>query len=56
MASMSAMQKMKAVKELQSAGGGEGGSMIPGMSGLGFKTKGSTHTTSVKDRFKKRKR
>lgn len=53
MASMSAMQKVKAVKELQSAGGGE---MMPGMSGLGFRTKGSTAMSSVKDRFKKRKK
>jgi signal recognition particle subunit SRP54 len=54
MAGMSARDKVAAVKELQASG--QGG-MIPGMSGLaGMRTKGSTHTASVKDRFKKRKR
>ncbi len=54
MAGMSARDKVAAVKELQASG--QGG-MIPGMSGLGgMRTKGSTHTTSVKDRFKKRRR
>jgi signal recognition particle subunit SRP54 len=54
MAGMSAGQKVAAVKELQASG--QGG-LLPGMSGMpGLRTKGSTHTTSVKDRFKKRKR
>ncbi len=54
MAGMSAAAKVKAVKELGSAGMG---GMVPGMSGMpGFRSKGSSHTVSVKDRFKKRKR
>jgi signal recognition particle subunit SRP54 len=55
MATMSAGQKVKAVKELGS--GGLGG-LMPGMSNLpGFAgAKGSSRTASVKDRFKKRKR
>jgi signal recognition particle subunit SRP54 len=54
MAGMSAMQKVKAVKEMGATGSA---GLIPGMSGLpGLRGKGSTHTASVKDRFKKRKR
>ncbi len=55
MASMSASQKVKAVREMGSAGlpGGMGG--LGGMAGL-MRSKGSTQSASVKDRFKKRKR
>ncbi len=50
---MGAMDRVKAVKEL-----GKGGmaDMMPGVSGLPqFRTKGSTATTSIKSKFKKRK-
>ena len=50
MAGMSAMQKAKAVKDL-GAGGSPMLAGMPGMSG-----RGTTATTSIKDRFKKRKR
>lgn len=55
MASMSAAQKVKAVKELSAAGGA--GSMVPGLSGMpDFRSgKGSTAMPSIKSRFKKRK-
>jgi signal recognition particle subunit SRP54 len=54
MSSMTAADKVRAVKQLRS-GGMEG--MVPGLSGMpAFRTKGSTHTVSVKSRFKKRKR
>jgi len=56
LAGMSASQKIKAAREL-SAGGGAAGlpglpSMMPGL----LKPKGSTHSNSIKDRFKKRRR
>ena len=54
MAGMSASAKIKAARELGS--GGMAG-VVPGMSGLpGFRSKGTSYTPSVKDRFKKRKR
>jgi signal recognition particle subunit SRP54 len=55
MASMGAADRVKAVKDI-SAGGGLG-SLMPGMSGLPgmSRGKGSTATTSVKAKFKKRK-
>lgn len=44
--------KMKAMRELSSAGGG-----MPGMHGMpGFSTRGSTATPSIKSRFKQRKK
>lgn len=53
LAGMNAAQKVKAVKEL---GSGGAGALVPGMSGMPqFARKGSTHTPSLKDRFKKRK-
>lgn len=56
MGSMNAAAKVKAVKEMGKGGGGMAG-MMPGVSGLpGFRTKGSTHTPSLKSRFKKRKK
>ena len=54
MASMSAAERVKAVKGM----GSDGLSMLPGMKnipGLG-KPKGSTAAPSIKSRFKKRKR
>ena len=56
MAGMSAMAKVRAVKEL-GAKGGMGGLMpgLEGMPGLGMRSKGSTATPSIKSRFKKRK-
>jgi signal recognition particle subunit SRP54 len=55
MATMKASDKVKAVKELGSKGGAA--SIIPGLQGMpGFTTRGSTHTPSIKDRFKKRKK
>ncbi len=54
MAGMSASAKVKAVKELGSSGVG---GLVPGVAGLpGFRSKGSSYSPSVKDRFKKRKR
>lgn len=53
MASLSAGDRVKAVKEMGSAGVG---SMIPGLKGMPqFRGRGSTHTPSVKAKFKKRK-
>ena len=55
MATMSASGKVKAVRELQASGGM--GGMLPGLQGMpSFGAKGSSHSPSVKDRFKKRKR
>lgn len=55
MGSMNAAAKVNAVKEMGKSGGMAG--MMPGVSGLpGFRTKGSTHTPSLKSRFKKRKK
>ena len=54
MASMSAADKVKAVKDMGSSGMDN---MLPGVAGLPqFRTKGSSHTESVKTKFKKRKR
>ncbi len=54
MATMSASEKVKRVKELGASGMDQ---MLPGLSGMpNFRAKGSTHTASIKDRFKKRKR
>jgi signal recognition particle subunit SRP54 len=54
MAGMSAASKVKAVKELGS--GGLGG-LMPGMSGLpNFSSRGSTHMSSPKSKFKSKKR
>jgi signal recognition particle subunit SRP54 len=56
MGSMNAAAKVKAVKEMGKGGAGMAG-MMPGVSGLpGFRTKGSSHTESVKSKFKKRKK
>jgi signal recognition particle subunit SRP54 len=52
MAGMSAASKVRAVKEMSSAGAGMGG--MGG--GIGAFGKGSTKTASIKDRFKKRKK
>ncbi len=53
LAGMSASQKVKAVKDMGAAGPG----MIPGMAGLpSLRQKGSSHSASIKDRFKKRKK
>ena len=50
---MGAMDRVKAVKELGKGGMAE---MMPGVSGLPqFRTQGSTATTSIKSKFKKRK-
>lgn len=52
--SMTGAGKVKAVKEMGSAGMA---GALPGISGLpGLRTRGTSHTPSVKDRFKKRKR
>jgi signal recognition particle subunit SRP54 len=54
MATMSASAKVKAVKEMGSSGIG---GLVPGVAGLpSFRSKGSSYSPSVKDRFKKRKR
>ncbi|NUQ68031.1 MAG: signal recognition particle protein [Phycisphaerales bacterium] len=54
MASMSGMDKVKAVKEMSK--GGAMDSMVPGLSGMpDFSGRGSSFTPSVKSRFKKRK-
>ncbi len=55
MASMSAAQKVRAVKELSAQGGP--GALVPGLQGMpGFgRAKGSTAMQSIKSRFKKRK-
>ncbi|CAG0956183.1 Signal recognition particle protein [Phycisphaerales bacterium] len=53
MASLSAGDRVKAVKEMGSAGMG---AMLPGLKGMPqFRGRGSTQTPSVKARFKKRK-
>jgi signal recognition particle subunit SRP54 len=54
MASLSAKDRVAAVKSM----GGEGVGMLPGMKGMpGLGSgRGSTHTASIKERFKKRKR
>ena len=59
MAGLSGLSKVKAMKELGSAGGGmsEGDPTPEQMQALaGLSRKGSSFTPSVKDRFKKRKR
>ncbi len=54
MASLSASDRVRAVKEMGSAGGA--GAMIPGLKGMpNFSSKGSSYTPSIKSRFKKRK-
>lgn len=54
MSGLGAMSRVKAVKEMGAGGGLEG--MMPGLGGLpSFRTKGSSHTPSVKSKFKKRK-
>ncbi|QOJ00652.1 MAG: signal recognition particle protein [Phycisphaeraceae bacterium] len=56
MASMSAADRVKAVKQMQASGGMD--AMVPGlqgMPGLG-RPKGSSYTASIKDRFKKRRK
>ncbi len=50
MASMNARDKVRAVKEM---GSGDMASLMPGLAGM--RSKGSTHTPSVKSRFKKRR-
>jgi signal recognition particle subunit SRP54 len=54
MANLSTADRVKAVKAM---GGSKGlGSMIPGLQGMPqFRAKGSTHTPSIKSKFKKRK-
>ena len=53
--SLSAGDRVKAVKEMQRDGGM--GAMLPGLQGMpGLAKRGSTHTASIKDKFKKRKR
>jgi hypothetical protein len=53
MSSMSASAKVKAVKDMGKSAEG----MLPGLKGMpGFAPRGSTHTASVKDRFKKRRK
>lgn len=55
MGGMGAKDKARAMQELQAAGGA--GGMVPGLAGIpGLRGKGSSHSASVKDRFKKRKR
>lgn len=52
MSSLSAAEKVAAVKEMSRSG-----PIVPGMEGLPMiPSRGSTHTPSIKDRFKKRKR
>jgi signal recognition particle subunit SRP54 len=54
MSSMSAMDKVKAVKEMGAAGMDK---MLPGVAGMPqFRTKGSSHSESVKTKFKKRRK
>lgn len=50
MATLSARDKVRAVREMNS---GDMGGLMPGLPGM--RTKGSTHTPSVKSRFKKRR-
>jgi signal recognition particle subunit SRP54 len=53
MASMSAMEKVKAVKDMGKSGMDN---MLPGVAGMPqFRTKGSSHQESIKTRFKKRR-
>ena len=53
MAGMNAAAKVKAVKELGSSGMG---AMLPGVQNLpGLRSKGSSHTASIKSKFKKRR-
>jgi signal recognition particle subunit SRP54 len=53
MASMSAMDKVNAVKRMGKSGMDK---MLPGVSGMPqFRSKGNTHTESVKSKFKKRR-
>lgn len=53
MAGLSAMDRVKAVKDMGAAGPGK---MIPGLKGMpGFGPKGSSYTPSVKSKFKKRR-
>ncbi len=55
MSGFSSADKVKAVKELGAAGGM--GGMLPGVGGMpGFRSKGSTASPSIKDKFKKRKK
>lgn len=55
LAGMSAMQKVKAVKDLSSSGGMEG--LMPGVSGMPglARPKGSSFSPSIKSKFKKRR-
>jgi len=53
--SLSAGDRVKAVKDMQRDGGM--GAMLPGLQGMpGLAKRGSTHTASIKDKFKKRRR
>jgi len=55
MAGMGAMGRMKAMREMASSGGA--GGAMPGLSGMpGLGSRGSTHTESIKSRFKQRKK
>ncbi len=55
MATMGVKEKMAAVKALGKEGGPS--SLVPGLTGMpAFQGRGGTHSTSVKDRFKKRKK
>lgn len=54
MSSLNVRDKVKAVKDL---GPGGMGDMVPGLSGMpSFRSKGSSHTESVKNKFKKRRK
>lgn len=56
MAGMSGKDKVDAVKAAASSKGGLNG-LLPGLSGMpGVRTKGSSYTPSIKDRFEKRKK
>ncbi len=53
MAGLSAMDRVKAVKDL---GAGGAGKLLPGLKGMpGFAAKGTSFTPSVKSKFKKRR-
>lgn len=55
MASMTAADKVRAVKQMSGEGGM--GSLVPGLKGMPMlRDRGTSYTPSVKDRFKKRKR
>jgi signal recognition particle subunit SRP54 len=56
MAGMGAMGKMKAMRQMQSAGAGAGAAAGMGGGMPGFGSRGSTKTKSVKSGFKRRKR